>query len=133
MLVIQHSAALLRVLIGELTHLSSFASLQKEYLIPEDTITSIIKAKVGADGVFELGFGVPGTGRSFDNTTIITGSKGWLIISKPKVKVGDSTKNVIRVTVTTVKTDKDDVDLEEIVEVFSAWAEIRYNILALFP
>lgn len=101
---------------GELTYLSAFSSLKKDYLLPEDTINAIIKSKGGADGVFELGFGCPGKGRSSDNTTIITGSKGWLTVGGAQVKEGGSTINVTRITITTVKTDKDDVDLEESVE-----------------
>ncbi|KAH7908442.1 hypothetical protein BJ138DRAFT_355779 [Hygrophoropsis aurantiaca] len=98
-----HSTAALRVMLpGDLTHLSGFASLNKEWLAPHDTINTIIKAADGSHGIFELSFAAPAASRSaVGNGTIITGTEGWLSVSQTKV----NDKAVLRVTIKSAKPD----------------------------
>lgn len=114
---LQHSAAVLRVVLpSELTHLSGFASLNRDYLAPMDTINTIIKTADGAHGIFELSFGAPAPSRS-GNATVVTGTSGWLEIGGAKVKEGDSEVSVVRVTIKSVTKDKDGKEGEEKTEV----------------
>ncbi|KAG1726233.1 hypothetical protein EDB19DRAFT_1833528 [Suillus lakei] len=74
------SVAALRVILpSTMTHLSGFASLNKECLAPHDTINTIIKNADGSHGIFELSFTAPSPSRSdADQGLVITGTDGWL-------------------------------------------------------
>ncbi|KAH7920870.1 NAD(P)-binding protein [Leucogyrophana mollusca] len=104
-----HSTAALRVMLpSAMTHLSGFASLNKDWLAPHDTINTIIKAADGSHGIFELSFAAPSASRSsVGNGTIITGTDGWLSVSQTKVKdsVTGGDKSVFRVIIKSAKTD----------------------------
>ncbi|EGN93362.1 hypothetical protein SERLA73DRAFT_97769 [Serpula lacrymans var. lacrymans S7.3] len=81
-----HSTAALRVMLpGKMTHLSSFASLNKKYLPPHDTINAIVKVDDGSHGIFEMSFAAPATSLSQGNRIIITGTDGWLSVEQAKV------------------------------------------------
>ncbi|KAH8112867.1 NAD-binding protein [Phellopilus nigrolimitatus] len=103
-----HSVALLRTLLPDsIKQVTSYASLSRPHLPPQDTITAllsctpIVNPPSGAGdkkthGVFELSFAAPSPSRSkVGNTTIVTGNKGWLQLSNEKV--GETT--VVRTTI----------------------------------
>lgn len=102
----QHFAAALRVLLpSPLTHLSSFASLNKDYLKPHDTINAILKSADGSHGMFQLTFAAPTESRTKQgNDLIITGNSGWLSVNKATVQDarGASQISVIRTTIHSV-------------------------------
>ena len=104
-----HSAALLRMILQTpIQQVTSYASLSREHLLPEDTITALLsctplsgaptesKDRL-AHGVFELSFAAPAPSRAgVGNATIITGNKGWLQIANVK---GADGKPSVRVTI----------------------------------
>jgi predicted dehydrogenase len=99
-----HSAASLRVLLpSPLTHLSGFASLNKDYLKPHDTINCVLKAADGSHGIFELTFAAPCESLGKEaNGMIVTGSSGWLSV-KPAVVQDANTGSQTYVMQTTIK------------------------------
>ncbi|EGN93485.1 hypothetical protein SERLA73DRAFT_189645 [Serpula lacrymans var. lacrymans S7.3] len=117
-----HSTASLRVMLpSSLTHLSGFASLNKDYLAPHDTINTILKAADGSHGIFELSFAAPSASRSsIGNGTIITGTDGYLTVAQTKVQdpVTGGDKSVFRVTIKSVKTEngKAGPEKEEVID-----------------
>ncbi|TDL27834.1 NAD-binding protein [Rickenella mellea] len=110
-----HSAALLRVVLpSPVTHISSFASLNKDYLAPLDTINAVVKAEDGSHGIFELSFAAPTSSRSSSgNGFFVTGTDGWLEVANAKIKDG---VNGIRITIHIVTKDKNGKILDEKVE-----------------
>lgn len=92
--------AALRVLLpSPLTHLSGFASLNKDYLKPHDTLNAVVKAADGSHGTFELTFAAPTESRSQQGNGItITGNSGWLSVAQAKVQDDSnaSQKSVLR-------------------------------------
>lgn len=84
----QHSAAALRVLLpSPMAYLSGFASLNLEWLAPQDTVNAIIKSADGSHGIFELSNAAPTQSRSsVGNGTVITGTDGYLTINQTKIK-----------------------------------------------
>ncbi|KAK0199373.1 hypothetical protein DFS33DRAFT_1388700 [Desarmillaria ectypa] len=79
-----HTIAALRVLLPQpITHLSSFASLNKDYLAPHDTIHAIAKASKHYNGTIEMTFAFPITSKpvSAKDTFVITGTEGYAAIS----------------------------------------------------
>lgn len=107
----QHSAAALRVMLpSPMTYLSGFASLNLEWLAPQDTINAIIKSADGSHGIFELSNAAPTQSRSsVGNGTVITGADGYLTINQTKVKdpvTGDE-KPVFRIIIKSVTRDAD--------------------------
>lgn len=103
-----HSVALLRTLLPTpIQQVTSYASLSREHLAPQDTVTALIsctpianppsdsKDKL-AHGIVELSFAAPAPSRAgVGNATIITGNKGWLQIANAK---GADGKPVVRTT-----------------------------------
>ncbi|KAG2124879.1 hypothetical protein DEU56DRAFT_963199 [Suillus clintonianus] len=89
-----HSAAALRVILpSAMTHLSGFASLNKQILAPHDTINTIIKNADGSHGIFELSFAAPSLSRcDLERGIIITGTDGWLKVQQTMVR--DLIRNV---------------------------------------
>jgi len=94
--------------------LTSYASLSREHLLPHDTITALISCSPAdatptepqpvdkpAHGIFELSFASPAPSRAgVGNTTIVTGTKGWLELSNAKIVAVDGTEqSVVRVTI----------------------------------
>ncbi|KAJ3822034.1 hypothetical protein F5880DRAFT_1732343 [Lentinula raphanica] len=74
-----HTIAALRTILPQpLTHLSGFASLNKDYLAPHDTIHSVIRAGSHYHGIVEMTFASPTQKTPAAENIVITGSKGWL-------------------------------------------------------
>ncbi|SJL13264.1 related to dehydrogenases and related proteins [Armillaria ostoyae] len=79
-----HTIAVLRVLLPQpITHLSSFASLNKDYLAPHDTIHAIAKASEHYNGTIEMTFAFPTTSKpvSAKDACVVTGTEGYAAIS----------------------------------------------------
>ncbi|KAJ7091565.1 oxidoreductase family protein [Mycena belliarum] len=106
-----HTIAALRTMLPEpLTHLSSFASLNHEYLKPHDTIHAVVKAGSHFHGLVELSFGFPSKTTPAADGFVITGTEGWLTVN--------SAKGVLRVVIKrTVKAEgKPTEEVEEVIE-----------------
>ncbi|GAV99074.1 oxidoreductase family protein [Lentinula edodes] len=74
-----HTIAALRTMLPEpFTHLSGFASLNKEYLSPHDTIHCVVRAQSHYHGIVEMTFASPTKSIPAAENLVITGSKGWL-------------------------------------------------------
>jgi predicted dehydrogenase len=74
------------VLPGPLTHLSGFASLNKDYLLPHDTIHVIASADKKFHGIIEISYASPTKSLPAGDRLVITGTKGWLsvnVVNKP--------------------------------------------------
>lgn len=61
-----------------LTQLSGFASLNKDYLLPHDTIHSVVRAGTHYHGIVEMTFASPTKSTPAAEQIVITGSDGWL-------------------------------------------------------
>jgi len=102
-----HSAASLRVLLpSPLTHLSGFASLNKDYLKPQDTINAVLKAADGSHGIFELTSAAPTKSRCEQgggNGMIVTGHLGWLSVNHATVQDSSGSQiSVVRITIKSI-------------------------------
>ncbi|KAJ3785061.1 hypothetical protein GGU10DRAFT_292985 [Lentinula aff. detonsa] len=74
-----HTIAALRTMLPQtFTHLSGFASLNKEYLPPHDTIHCVVQAGSHYHGIVEMTFASPTKSVPAAENIVITGSKGWL-------------------------------------------------------
>ena len=99
-----------------LTHLSGFASLNKDYLLPHDTIQAIAKAGDNFHGIIEITFASPTKSLPVGDRLVITGTEGWLsvnVVNKPGTK-----RTFIRTVIrSVVKVDgKPDEEKEEVIE-----------------
>ncbi|KAF7762051.1 hypothetical protein Agabi119p4_8644 [Agaricus bisporus var. burnettii] len=107
-----HTIAALRVMLPHpLTHVSGFASLNKAYLAPHDTIHAIVQAGPGVSGVADLIFASPTKSRPAGSEFAILGTNGWLSVnhvSKPGVS-----GSVIRVIIHSIIKSKDGTEVEE--------------------
>ncbi|KAF8169514.1 hypothetical protein BJ912DRAFT_1048320 [Pholiota molesta] len=113
-----HTVAALRVMLPQaFTHLSGFASLNKDYLKPHDTIHSVVKAGDHFHGISEMTFASPTKSRPQAENFVITGNDGWLSVNQ--VNIPGSDKPVIRIVVkSVVKAEgKPDEEAEEIIDV----------------
>lgn len=99
-----------------LTQLSSFASLNKDYLLPHDTITTVARAGSHFHGTVMLSFAQPTRSRPVGDSFVITGTDGWLSVSQ--VTIPGSDIPVLRITIKSVlKVEgKPDEEREEIIE-----------------
>ena len=127
-----HSAALLRVLLPDpIKQATSFASLSRPHLAPHDTVTTLLSCTPASDrdsapkdkkahGIFELSFAGPCPSRAdkalVGNTTIVTGTKGWLKVDFG-VKVGETSFTRTTIHTVTKPQEKEDDQIEEAVEV----------------
>lgn len=104
-----HSVAALRVILpSAMTHLSGFASLNKEWLAPHDTINTIIKNADSSHGIFELSFAAPSPSRSDSGRDIvITGTDGWLQVQQTLARdlVHNIDKPIFRITIKSATRD----------------------------
>ncbi|KDR66469.1 hypothetical protein GALMADRAFT_259259 [Galerina marginata CBS 339.88] len=113
-----HTLAALRVMLPHpLTHLSGFASLNKDYLKPHDTIHAIVKAGDHFHGTAELTWAFPTQTRPVADGFVVTGTDGWLSVnqvSKPGAK-----SPILRILVKSVHKPegKPEEEKEEIIEV----------------
>ncbi|OJA15196.1 hypothetical protein AZE42_11141 [Rhizopogon vesiculosus] len=118
-----HFVAALRVILpSAMTHLSGFASLNKDWLAPHDTINATIKAADGSHGTFELSFAAPSPSRSdAGGGIIITGTDGWLQVQQMQARdfVHNAEKRVFRITVKSATRDANGVlgpEKEEVID-----------------
>ncbi|KAL0945755.1 hypothetical protein HGRIS_012044 [Hohenbuehelia grisea] len=114
-----HTAAALRTILPRgLTHLSGFASLNKDYLAPHDTIHTISKAGSHFHGTVEMTFASPTKSKAVADGITITGTDGWVSIAIVSPAAG-SDAPVIRTTITTVERDEDslkEIEKQEVTE-----------------
>ncbi|KAG5643412.1 hypothetical protein DXG03_000955 [Asterophora parasitica] len=117
-----HTTAALRVLLpGPLMHLTGFASLNKSYLAPHDTIHALIRSSGDFHGTLEITFASPTRERPVADGFVITGTKGWLSINQAASTVDGKETQVFRVKIHSVGPKQkglDDATQEEPTEVF---------------
>ncbi|KAI0048662.1 oxidoreductase family protein [Auriscalpium vulgare] len=114
-----HTAAALRVILpSPITHLTGFASLNKDFLAPTDTVHAVAKTADGAHGIVEITFASPGGTYSKGIAPLtITGSEGWLTVG-PAEDVPDTQRvKITRVT-------KDDKEEVEVIDATGHWQGI---------
>lgn len=118
-----HSVAALRVILpSAMTHLSGFASLNKEWLAPHDTINAIIKNADGSHGILELSFAAPSPSRSdAGQGLVITGTDGWLQVQQTLTRdlIHNVEKSVFRITIKSATRDANGVlgpEKEEVID-----------------
>jgi len=107
-----------------MTHLSGFASLNKDWLAPHDTITTTIKNADGSHGTFELSFAAPSPSRSAASGgggIIITGTDGWLQVQQTQARdsVHNVEKPIFRITIKSATRDVNGVlgpEKEEVID-----------------
>ncbi|KAF8064821.1 hypothetical protein FPV67DRAFT_156659 [Lyophyllum atratum] len=112
-----HTVAALRVMLPHrLTHLSGFASLNKDFLKPHDTINAVVRAGSHFHGTAEMTFASPTKSRPVADGFLITGTDGWLSVNQVDVEGSDTP--VLRVKIkTVVKAEgKPEEEKEEIIE-----------------
>ncbi|KAG6919063.1 hypothetical protein DXG01_009316 [Tephrocybe rancida] len=106
-----HTIAALRTMLpSRITHLTGFASLNREFLAPHDTINAAVRAGTDFHGTAELTFAAPTKSRPVTDGYVITGTQGWI-----SVNFG----SVVRVVVKSVaKTEDGSVEdeKEEVIE-----------------
>ncbi|KAG6822677.1 hypothetical protein H0H92_012962, partial [Tricholoma furcatifolium] len=101
-----HTVAALRVMLpARLTHLSGFASLNKDYLAPHDTINAVVRAGTSFHGTAELTFASPTQARPVTDGFLITGTEGWLSVNQ----VGKH----LKVTINSVVKTEDGQEIEK--------------------
>lgn len=110
-----------------LTHLSGFASLNKDYLLPHDTIQAIAKAGDNFHGIIEITYASPTKSFPQGDRLVITGTEGWLsvnVINKP----GATGTFIIRIVIkSVVKVDgKPDEEKEEVIEIPESGIEAEF-------
>jgi len=96
---IQHFIAVLRLLLPEpITHLTGFASLNKEYLAPCDSVHAVVRAGKQIHGIVDMTWAWPTKSRTSSDTFVISGTDGWISISVDnaivRVKTVSRPKNV---------------------------------------
>jgi predicted dehydrogenase len=93
-----HTVAALRLILPErMTALSGFASLNKDYLAPHDSITATVKAGNHSHGIFYMTFAHPTQKKPNADGFSFIGDKGFITINA----VPANGKQVLKVTVHT--------------------------------
>ncbi|KZP29864.1 oxidoreductase family protein [Athelia psychrophila] len=94
-----HSAAVLRVILpSPITHISGFASLNKDYLAPHDTIHTIMRCADGSQGIFELSFAAPFPSLTqAGNGVTVTGTCGWLLVTQNQDVITTTIRSMTKV------------------------------------
>jgi predicted dehydrogenase len=105
---LQHTAAAIRTLLPPLSHLSAFASLNKDYLAPQDTIHVLAKADGSFHGLVDLTFASPTKTIPTTDEIVVTGTDGWIAINR----VGNAYRTTIKSMV-----KHEGKPLEEVVEI----------------
>ena len=123
----KHNVAALRtVLPAPLTHLTAFASLNKDFLKPYDTIHSIAKAGDSFHGIVEFTYALPTISAPAGDLLSVTGMEGWLSINEVE-KPGTNGTFIRTVIKSVVKVEgKPDEEKEEVIE------EVQNGIVAEF-
>jgi hypothetical protein len=106
-----------------LTHLSGFASLNKDYLKPHDTIHVVTKAGEHFHGVVDMTWASPTKSKPDADDFLITGTDGWLGIRR----VSSNSKTVSRITIKFLvkKEGVPDTEGEEVTEYESRGVEVE--------
>lgn len=94
-----------------LTHLSGFASLNKKYLAPHDTIHTIIQAGPDIHGTADLTWASPTKSRPQFDGFVISGTNGWLSVNQ--ISTPGTGVPALRVAIHSVVKSKDDAEEEE--------------------
>jgi len=113
-----HTIAALRAMLPhQLTHLSGFASLNKDYLKPHDTIHAIVKAGDHFHGTAELTWAFPTQTRPQADGFVVTGTDGWLSVNQ--INKPGASAPVLRILVKSVHKPegKPEEEKEEIIDV----------------
>ena len=123
----KHFSAVLRVVLPHpLTHLSGFASLNKDYLFPHDTINAIAKAGNNFHGIIEITHASPTKSFPQGDSLVITGTEGWLSVNVAN-KPGTQDKFLRTVIKSVVKVDgKPDEEKEEVIEKRLSGIEVEF-------
>lgn len=81
-----------------ITHLTGFASLNKEYLAPCDSVHAVVRAGKQIHGIVDMTWAWPTKSRASTDTFVISGTDGWISISVDnaivRVKIVSRSKNV---------------------------------------
>ncbi|EPT01940.1 hypothetical protein FOMPIDRAFT_1041084 [Fomitopsis schrenkii] len=134
-----HTLAALRVILpSPIKLVSGFASLNREFLKPEDTINAVVQSADGSHGVLDLTWGAPtasASERAAKGITIV-GTDGWLSIQSVQIVDGPKPVGGTRITVVTAKKDKDGNvtgETEEVIDKVSDGVpnEIRFFVNAI--
>ncbi|KAF6758050.1 oxidoreductase family protein [Ephemerocybe angulata] len=119
-----HTIAALRTILPyPLTHISSFASLNKDYLMPHDTINAILKSEGHYHGTLDMTFAFPTEKKPKTDSYLVSGSAGWLTINSA------GTPPVVTVEVNSVKGShggKDEV-VQEVIEEAGRGVEVEWR------
>ncbi|PFH48413.1 hypothetical protein AMATHDRAFT_5806 [Amanita thiersii Skay4041] len=101
-----HIAAALRIMLPEaMTHLCGFATLNRDYLAPIDTVHAIVQAGSQIRGNLELTWSWPTNTRPAPTSDfIISGMRGWLSVHWITEPV--TGKRLLRITVQSVPTEE---------------------------
>ena len=135
----QHTLAALRVMLpSQIKLVSGFASLNREFLKPEDTINAVVQSADGSHGVLDLTWGAPTASaaeRAAKGITVV-GTDGWLSLQSVKIVDGPKPVGGTRITVVTAKKDKDGNvtgETEEVIDKVSDGVpnEIRFFVNAI--
>jgi hypothetical protein len=99
-----------------LTHLSGFASLNKAYLAPHDTVHTIVRAGPHIKGTAELTWASPTKSTPTSDDFVVSGSSGWLAVNR--ISKPGSDKSFLRVAIHSVirAADGSENEKEEIIE-----------------
>lgn len=108
-----------------LTHLSGFASLNKAYLAPHDTVHTIVQAGSGIKGTADLTWAHPTKSRPVTEGFLICGTSGWVSVNQISKQIGPDPFPVIRVAIHSVvkADDGNESEKEEIIEEKSVGVE----------
>ena len=109
-----------------LTQLSAFASLNKDYLKPYDTIHSIAKAGDSFHGIVEITFALPTNSTPAGDLISVIGTEGWLSVNQ--VNKPGTKETIIRTVIKSVVKvkGKPDEEKEEVID------ELQNGIVAEF-
>ncbi|KAG7091631.1 hypothetical protein E1B28_010651 [Marasmius oreades] len=138
-----HTSAALRTMLPEFTsgHLISFASLNKPYLAPKDTVHAILKTP-SYNGTLDFTWAWPVRSQPNSDETVIMGSHGYIGIARRKAEEGGGWNVTIKSlvssnssTTTTTTTKKEYQETEEtyafrsqgVREEFRAFFEVAFD------
>ena len=115
----------------QLTHLTGFASLNKDHLKPHDTIHTVAKAGNHFHGIVEMTFASPTSSSPQADEFVVTGTDGWLSVNEVDVPGKDA--SVMRITVkSVVKVEgKPEEEKEDIIDV-SASTGVQVELQSFF-
>ncbi|KAH9947758.1 oxidoreductase family protein [Amylocystis lapponica] len=111
-----HTIAALRVMLpSRMKTLSGFASLNKKWLAPHDTINAAVQSADGSHGLVELTFAAPTESRASlaGNGITITGTDGWISVNQVQVLDGGAPVGGLRVSINKLQKDKDGKEIGE--------------------